>query len=122
MNMMTKLIRLLTPVAILLGLIGCGGGGAGGTTVAGGGIGGTGAPVGISFGEVTQFGSATVTGIEFNTSNAKIIKDDVELRASALQLGMTVEVHGSIDSATTGTADIVFIDEAVIIARRVAVK
>src|SRR5205814_3322488 len=98
MNMMTKLIRLLTPVAILLGLIGCNGGGAGGTTVAGGGIGGTGAPTAISFGPITQEGSIFVNGVEFDIPpDVQITKDDIAVDIADLKIGMTVEVHGNID-------------------------
>ncbi len=111
--MISKLLRLLLPTAfIVVGLPGCNGGG--NDQVAGGGIGGTGAPVGISFGEVTQQGSIFVNGIEFNTANAKVDKDGVALtNLDSIQVGMTVEVHGSIDSSTKGTAQEVLIDEAV---------
>ncbi|MBE9521240.1 MAG: hypothetical protein IME97_08915, partial [Proteobacteria bacterium] len=69
-----------------------------GTTVAGGGIDGTGI---ISTGSVTAFGSIFVNGSEFDTSNAVIIVDGVEIGTGDefvldnLDVGMIVTVIGS---------------------------
>src|SRR5436190_612492 len=114
MSMNTTTLRRILPTALLVvGLAGCNGGG-GDSQVAGGGIGGTGGTAtSVSFGEVTQQGSIFVNGVEFDTTNAQIIKDDALLQPSDMQLGMTVEVHGRIDSATKGVAYSVLIDEAV---------
>lgn len=96
-------------VLAVASLVGCGGGGGANTQVAGGGIGGT----GVAFGSITQFGSIFVNGVEYGTGGATILKDDDAILESELRLGMTVEVRGSIDSSTSGSATEVRVEEAV---------
>ena len=80
-------------------LVSCGGGGSGTVASGGGGVGSGG--TGISFGPITGFGSIFVNGIEFDTQGAAVTVTD----GAALQLGMTVEVSGTVQSGlTTGTA------------------
>jgi Domain of unknown function (DUF5666)/FG-GAP-like repeat len=63
----------------------------------------------ISFGEITEFGSIFVNGIEYSTSSANIIINGVAGRPeSELRLGMAVRVEGSINSdGKTGVANTV---------------
>jgi hypothetical protein len=70
------------------------------------GIGGTGR---TSFGEITEFGSIFVNGIEYSTSSANIIINGVAGRPeSELRLGMAVRVEGSINAdGKTGIANTV---------------
>lgn len=94
-------ITLLAALALMLASCGGGGGvGSGGTgLMAGGGVGSGG--TGISIGPVTGFGSIFVNGVEYDTSGATLDIED----ASELQLGMTVEVSGSVNGDfTAGTA------------------
>lgn len=77
-------------------------------TTAGGGIGGT----GISFGSMTK-GSVIVNGVTFSTNGATITRDDVGISEDELRTGMTVEVQGSFNSATTGMATSITVEEAV---------
>lgn len=79
---------------------GSGGGGAGGV-----GSGGTGIVAGFSVGPITGFGSIIVNGTTYDVDTATVTLED----AAALQLGMVVEVRGTIDTATgRGTAARVF--------------
>lgn len=88
--------------ALVLVLASCGGGsgvGSGGTgLMAGGGVGSGG--TGISVGPITGFGSIFVNGVEYDTSGATVEIED----ASELQLGMTVEVAGSVNGSFTAGA------------------
>ena len=84
-------LRYLTLMtAFVIGLAACGGG----TQVAGGGIGGT----GISQGSITAFGSVWVNGIEFDTSNATILRNGASVAQSDLAIGMVVTVDGSVNN------------------------
>jgi Domain of unknown function (DUF5666) len=80
----------------------CGGG-------EGGGIGGTGSPVAVSYGGVTALGSVWVNGVEFNTRSASIRIDDRSGTEAELQVGMVVQVDGSISAAR---ADMVTVEGA----------
>jgi hypothetical protein len=107
--------RLISKICLLmLGSVvfasGCGGGSNGGV-----GVGGTGntstpntaasTPVTAS-GPITGFGSVIINGIRFDDSSALVVKDATGLAASALRLGMTVEVTGTKNAdGLTGTAE-----------------
>jgi hypothetical protein len=88
-------------------MVSCNGGGGGGK-LAGGGIGGTGV---ISTGRITAFGSVEVNGTEFDTSNAAIIINGVEIGVGDdvvpdnLELGMVVTVEGRIEDDESFVAD-----------------
>jgi hypothetical protein len=88
-------------------LISCGNGGGGGMT-AGGGIGGSGI---ISQGAVSAFGSIVVNGTEFDTSNAAIIVNGVEIGVGDeivqdnLDVGRVVTVEGRINTDESAVAD-----------------
>jgi len=88
-------------------LISCGSGGGGGMT-AGGGIGGSGI---ISQGAVSAFGSIVVNGTEFDTSNAAIIVNGVEIGVGDeivqdnLDVGRVVTVEGRINTDESAVAD-----------------
>lgn len=96
---MNILLRL-GALALVSVLSACGGGGGG--TVAGGSGGGVGSGgTGISVGPITGFGSIIVNGITYDTQTATITTSD----SPSLQLGMTVEVTGTVQAGlTTGTA------------------
>lgn len=96
---MNILLRL-GALALVSVLSACGGGGGG--TVAGGSGGGVGSGgTGISVGPITGFGSIIVNGITYDTQTATITTSD----SPSLQLGMTVEVAGTVQAGlTTGTA------------------
>lgn len=95
MNLVLRLCTLVFAFA----LVSCGGGGSATLASGGGGVGSGG--TGISFGPITGFGSIFVNGIEFDTQGAAVTVTD----GAALQLGMTVEVSGTVQSGlTTGTA------------------
>jgi hypothetical protein len=88
----------------------------GGEQLAGGGIGGT----GISSGTVTGFGSIFVNGVEFDTSGATRIVDDMVTVSTGsdddtvLAQGMVVSVTGTVNAdGVTGTATTVEFDEIV---------
>ena len=86
----------------------CNGGGGGGGKLAGGGIGGSGV---ISSGRITAFGSVEVNGTMFDTSNAEIIINGVEIGVGDdfipdnLELGMVVTVEGRIEDDESFVAD-----------------
>ncbi len=91
----------------LAGLLsGCGGGSGGGTTA---GIGGTGQ---IASGTITGFGSIFVNGIEFlDIDTATCIIDDSDSTGNcqaSLQLGMVVEVTGTVNGTTGNATQVVF--------------
>lgn len=98
---MTYLIRWAT-VLLALALTSCGGGGgvgSGGTGNLAGAVGSGG--TGISVGPISGFGSIIVNGVEFDTNSASLTIAD----GAALQLGMTVEVAGTINAGlVTGMA------------------
>jgi hypothetical protein len=96
--MRSQRLRYLTLMTVFIaGLTACGGG----TQVAGGGIGGT----GISQGSITAFGSVWVNGVEFDTSNAAILRNGASVAQSDLAIGMVVTVDGSVNSdGISGTA------------------
>jgi len=96
--MRSQRLRYLSLMTVFIaGLTACGGG----TQVAGGGIGGT----GISQGSITAFGSVWVNGVEFDTSNASILRNGSSVTQSDLAIGMVVTVDGSVNSdGVSGTA------------------
>jgi hypothetical protein len=100
-----KLIQPMLIVLVLL-LSGCGGSSGGGTTA---GIGGTGQ---IASGTITAFGSIFVNGIEFfDVDTAACIIDDSINTGNCqqnLQLGMVVEVTGTINGTTGSASQIIF--------------
>ncbi len=91
------------PLAAALALAACGGG-SGGTTTATG----TAAPTALSSsGTIDAFGSVFVNGHEFAIGAAKILDDDAPasmLDASALEVGMSVDVVAAADSTSTSPA------------------
>lgn len=107
--MQTKLWRQLPALLVVVLIAGCGGG-VGGTGINNGGGGAT----AVSAGQVTDFGSIFVNGVEFSTNGTTITRDDVAINENELRRGMVVEVRGSIDdNNTTGTAVTVAVEEAV---------
>ncbi|HEX7248866.1 MAG TPA: hypothetical protein VF262_00630, partial [Burkholderiales bacterium] len=58
----------------------------------------------VSFGTVTDIGSIFVNGIQYSTIGARVTRDDAIVNESQLRRGMVVEVQGTINSATSGTA------------------
>ena len=101
------MIALRTPAAALAALLivsACGG-----SSSDSGGIGGT----GVSLGPIADFGSIFVNGVEFSTAGATISRDGASISEGDLRRGMTVEVHGSISSSTSGSATSVTVEEAV---------
>ncbi|HKK14351.1 MAG TPA: DUF5666 domain-containing protein [Gammaproteobacteria bacterium] len=98
------LIKILVLLAMVTGLLSCGGGGGG--VVAG--IGGTGV---TSNGTITGFGSIFVNGVEYGISAATVQTNDVPGTPSDLKLGMVVKVSGTVNSdGRTGTANTVTYD------------
>ena len=106
-------MKKLATVLICAFMVSCGGGGS--STTAG--IGGT----GITFGEVTQFGSVYVNGVRFNTTNASFDLDDdiiyetqAAAQAAGFSEGMVIKVEGTTNAdGVTGTATWVEYDEDV---------
>ena len=91
--------RYLTGVVTLLMalLTSCGGGGG----VGSGGTGISAGASGVGIGSISGFGSIIVSDIRYNIDSAAVTLDD----ASALKLGMTVRVEGSVNpDLSTGTA------------------
>jgi hypothetical protein len=105
---MSAFQKILQPVLILLAglLAGCGGGSGDGTTA---GIGGTGQ---IASGTITGFGSIFVNGIEFldiDTATCVIADSDSTGACQAnLQLGMVVEVTGTVNGTIGNATQVVF--------------
>ncbi len=100
-----KLIAQGALLALLTGLVACGGGG--GTQVAG--IGGTGR---VASGSITGFGSIFVNGVEYDIASATCSVDDSDVTGNCqanLSIGMVVTVEGTV-SGSTGTADNVVFD------------
>jgi len=90
---------LVAPLAAAI-LVACGGGGSGGSSAPPG-SGGEGAQS-VASGTLTGLGSIYVNGIEYDDSTAKITDDLGHVQpASALKLGMQVEMSG-IDPSTAG--------------------
>ncbi len=108
---MTRLLNFLGYVliiaAICAGLACCGGG----NTVAGGGIGGTGV---TSAGEITDFGSIWVNGVEFDTQQADIYINNIsqgsgdQTANENLDIGRIVCVKGRAYDTHSGMADAVY--------------
>jgi hypothetical protein len=92
-------------------------GGAGGAAVAGGGIDGTGI---MSAGVVTAFGSIEVNGTDFDTTNAVVVFNGVEVGVGDdvvtenLRIGMVVSVEGRIMTDGNVVADRVFYSNNVV--------
>ncbi|MGZ5269288.1 MAG: DUF5666 domain-containing protein [Ramlibacter sp.] len=83
-----------------------GGVGSGGTGISGGGVGsgGTGATADSGVGSIDGFGSIIVNGVRYDIATARTVLSD----ASALKLGMTVRVTGTIAAdLPQGTATLV---------------
>ncbi len=103
----SQLKRFISVLCSVFLMVSCGSGGGGGL-VAGGGIGGTGI---ISSGTITAFGSVEVNGTKFDTSNAAIIINGVEIGVGDdfipdnLELGMVVTVEGRIKEDKSFVAD-----------------
>ncbi len=101
------ILRLLILLTIPLAVTSCG---SGGGQSAGGGIGGT----GIYAGEITDFGSVWVNGIEFfETSQSSITVDDTAaLNEGDLKIGMYVTLRGTLNlDGVTGTYDSIDYDD-----------
>jgi hypothetical protein len=91
--------RFALAACALAALVACGGGGGG---TAGVGMGGTGS---FAVGSIDGFGSIQVNGLRFDTAAARVTDANAAdpsapLRAEQLQLGMTVEVLGSLNPNT----------------------
>jgi len=103
-----QLKRFITILFSILLTVSCNSSGGGGGKVAGGGIGGSGV---ISAGRITAFGSVEVNGTMFDTSNAEIIINGVEIGVGDdfipdnLELGMVVTVEGRIEDDESFVAD-----------------
>src|SRR6266849_192945 len=69
----------------------------------GGGSSGTGGSGVTTFGKITGFGSVIVNGVEFSTSGAMILRDDVPVTQGDLRVGMVVTVSGT-HSGSSGDA------------------
>ena len=112
-----KLKRFITILCSILLTVSCNSSGGGGGKVAGGGIGGSGV---ISSGRITAFGSVEVNGTNFDTSNAEIIINGVEIGVGDdfvpdnLELGMVVTVEGRIEDDERFVADRVIYNANVI--------
>jgi hypothetical protein len=111
MNTNKIIVRLLS-VAALSGMLiaaGCSGGGGGSAPAAGGG------PVaGVSGGQIENFGSIFVNGVEFETESAVVRIDDAPGGMDDLQRGMVVKVEGVFDNnGVTGRADVIRTDDSV---------
>lgn len=111
--MQGMLLRIFAAISLVLGLVGCGANGTGGTTVAGGGTGGTGISVGVitAVEPVSTSSSSTtranifVNGVKFTVDRStEIQKDDARATIDDLFDGLVVEVYGTI-SGTTGQAN-----------------
>ena len=89
-------LMFLTPL-----ITSCGGGGGS----ASGGVGGSGVRA-VSVGQIQDFGSIFVNGIEFETDSAEIeIENEASSNESDLRLGMVVRVDGTVNGdGLTGTA------------------
>jgi hypothetical protein len=87
---------LVSSLVAVITLAACGGGGGSTST-------GSAAPSAVSSGTVTAFGSIFVNGHEFSIASAKIIDDDTgaTVAASALEVGMSVDVTPTSTSTTT---------------------
>ncbi|MFK8048995.1 MAG: DUF5666 domain-containing protein [Halioglobus sp.] len=109
---MPHFLRNLFSTALLVALSSCGGGGGGGVanvTDNHGGIGGSGV---TSAGTIDAFGSIFVNGVEFETDEATILIDGLQVSEAELGLGMVVVVSGEIDdSGKNGIAETVVFDE-----------
>lgn len=90
--------RGLLAAGLAATLVACGGGGGSGV-----GTGGTGA---FAVGSISGFGSVIVNGVRFDDSAASVFDDDGSPSdTDALQLGMVVEVRGSLsDDGLSGSA------------------
>ncbi|MCB1887467.1 MAG: hypothetical protein KDH20_07660 [Rhodocyclaceae bacterium] len=85
-------------------LAACGGGGGGGSDSSAGG-GSTATAADTTVGPITGFGSIIVNGVRFEDNAARVNDDSGNvISSSALRLGMTVEIRGSINDDGTGTA------------------
>lgn len=91
-------------IALVVVAIACGGGGGGiaSTSLGGTGTGGTKTKVS---GSIDAFGSLYVGGVRFNTDDLEINYDGSSGNFNDLELGMWVEVEGTVDKSTlVGTA------------------
>jgi hypothetical protein len=103
-----KIRRSFVILLLTMLLVACGGGA---LQLATGGIGGT----GISSGPITAFGSIFVNGVEYDISQASLIRDGVPTSSgqNAYQVGEYVTVNGTVNAdGITGTAtEVVFNNE-----------
>ena len=91
----------------------CSSGGSEGTG-ADGGDGGGGVPTAVSFGTITQLGSAYVNDVHYVTSSATVKIDDSPSTDDQLKVGQVVVVSGSIDdNGVDGTASSVTVESVV---------
>jgi hypothetical protein len=109
---MTRLLNALVYVLIIAAVcasLACSGGS--GNTVAGGGIGGTGV---TSSGEITDFGSIWVNGVEFDTQQAEIYINNISLGSGDqtvnenLDIGRIVCIKGRAYDTESGLAEKVY--------------
>jgi len=106
MRRMNRMFGIKTKLAVIaavlftlvLIVIACGGGTGSGVT-AGGGVGGTGRTTGT----VTAFGSVFVNAIEFDTTSAAILVNDVSATQNDLKIGMKVTIEAANDIASSVT-------------------
>jgi len=105
--MSLRKIARKTPPALLSALLiaGCGGGGSTDTT-------GTATGSVVASGEITGFGSIYVNGVRYNTDNAEVYKDGVQVSDDReLSEGMVVRVEGSHDGEAS--AERVYYEELI---------
>ncbi len=95
--MKPRVYKFFAIMSIAALVVACGGGG--------GGIAGIGGSGYIATGTVTGFGSIFVNGIKFETDSATFEVEDASSSQAALNIGMVVQVSGSINAdGVTGSA------------------
>ncbi|MHC4751853.1 MAG: DUF5666 domain-containing protein [Planctomycetota bacterium] len=105
--MKKDLLFIFVVLSAIFFFISCGGS----DDAAGGGTGGTGI---FSAGQITAKGSLTVNDIKYETQGAQIFQDGTAVSDdSQLKVGMIVEIEGTVNGSSTGTASIVRFDDSV---------
>jgi len=110
---MNKQSKLFLLAFISIGLISCGGSGAGGLA---GDISGSGSPIAISIaakGTISGFGSVIVNGVHYETSATTFNVDDNPGSESDLAVGQIVTIFGTNNGDGTGTADVCIFESEV---------
>ena len=104
------MLAALVLAAVAALATGCGGGGGDSTSSAGSSTPPTATATGYTQGTVTGFGSVVVNGVRFDDSSASVTDDaGTKTSASALHLGMRVEVdHSAVDSSSASAKAVAF--------------